>query len=393
MLTAGIVCEYNPFHLGHARLIRYLREKGATHIVAVMSGNFVQRGEASVLSKQARARQALSCGVDLIVELPLPWAVAGAERFALGGVSLLDAVGADWIGFGSECGNLELLSGASAALSSPSLRDFMREELSRGATFAAARQSAVARLFNTETAKLLREPNNILGIEYLRAISRIHSSMVPCTMLRSGATHDALIKEETLVSSRQIRSLLQERKNCSAFLPPPSFAVLREEMEAERAPASLSFLERGILAKLRETTKEELAALPDISEGLENRIYSAVRQATGLNELYLLIKTKRYPLARIRRLVLSAFLGLKAVYAAEVPPYLRILGIGERGGDILRADRIRLPVISRASDLNGLDARSKEIAALESKASDLYALCLPKALPCGRDWTSPIALF
>lgn len=393
MLTAGIICEWNPFHLGHAYLMDRLRRDGATHIAAVMSGNFVQRGEASVLSKRARAKQALLCGADLVVELPLPWAVAGAERFALGGIALLDALGADTVGFGSECGSVGLLRNASSALSSPLLHEAMRSALKSGATFAAARQSAVSGLFGEETAGLLRDPNNILGIEYLRAIDRLGSSLTPVTLKRLGSAHDAENGRGVFPSSRQIRSLLQNGQDCSGLMPQPAHAVLLRELEAGRAPAGLKHAERAVLARLRVMTAKEFAALPDLSEGLENRVLSAVREATGLSELYFLIKTKRYPLARIRRIVLSAFLGLEASHSAGTPPYLRVLGIGEHGPEILRRarEKAKLPVVSRASDLSALDARAREIALLESRAADLYALCMPKAGPCGLDWTEKIA--
>ena len=393
MLTAGMICEWNPFHRGHAYLIDRLRRGGATHIAAVMSGNFVQRGEAAVLEKRARARQALPCGVDLVVELPLPWAAAGAERFALGGIALLDALGADMVGFGSECGGIEPLKNASAALSSPSLHGAMLDELNRGATFAAARQSAVGRLFGEETAGLLRDPNNILGIEYLRAIDRLGSSLTPVTFKRLGSAHDAEDGQGAFPSSRRIRSLLQSGRDCSRLMPMPAHTVLLREIESGRAPASLKYAERAVLARLRTMGEKDFAALPDLSEGLENRILSSARKATGLEELYSLAKTKRYPLARIRRIVLSAFLGLERSHSTGTPPYLRVLGIGERGSEILHraGEKAKLPIISRFSDLAALDEHARSIALLESRAADLYALCMPKAAPCGLDWSEKIA--
>ena len=392
MLTAGIICEYNPFHFGHSYLIRRLRESGATHIVSVMSGNFVQRGDAAVLSKHARVLQALLCGVDLVVELPLPWAVSGAEPFALGGVSLLDAIGADWIGFGSECGNAEKLKEAVLVLASPLLREAMREPLRSGSTFAAARQSAIERLYGDETASLFRDPNNILGIEYLRAIERIGSAIVPVTVQRLGCAHHTVTGEGPNASSGQIRNRMRHGQNCSALMPPAAFSVLREEMEAGRAPADLLLAERAVLAQLRRMMESDFSALPDISEGLENRIFNAVRKATGLEELYFLIKTKRYPLARIRRIILSAFLGIHAEDASGFPPYLRVLGIGNRGPEILKKAKLaaKLPIVSRPADLSALDEHAGRIADLESRAADLYALCLPKAAPCGLDRTEKV---
>jgi predicted nucleotidyltransferase len=392
MLTAGVVCEYNPFHFGHSYLIRQLRKSGATHIVSVMSGNFVQRGDAAVLSKYARTRQALLCGADLVVELPLPWAISGAERFALGGVALLDAIGADLIGFGSECGDMECLRKASLALSSPSLRETMRASLEKGSTFAAARQSAVEKLFGKETAGLLRAPNNILGIEYLKAIDRIGSGIQPVTIRRCGAAHGAESDGSSYASSGQIRKLLQNHRDCSTLMPCEAFSVLKEEIGEKRAPASLLFAERAVLAQLRRMTKEEFHMLPDLSEGLENRIFRAARQATGIEELCFLAKTKRYPLARIRRIVLSAFLGIRSGHASGYPPYIRVLGIGKRGPEILKKAKAaaKLPIISRPADFLSLSGPAREIADLESRATDLYALCLPEAAPCGLDRTEKI---
>lgn len=336
MLTAGIICEYNPFHNGHLSLIRRLREKGATHIAAVMSGDFVQRGDAALLSKWARIRQALSCGVDLVVELPLPWSLAGAERFALGGTALLDFLGADVIGFGSECGDLGALQSAAGALGSDRLRGAMRQKLNSGATFAAARQSAVESLFGPETASLLREPNNILGIEYLRAIERLSSRLTPWTFPREGPAHDSPLPNGNFATASKIRSAIRKGENVSAWMPRPAWEVLQAELSAGRAPANLKSAERAVLAKLRSMTKDEFRALPDLSEGLENRVFTAARKARSLEELYFLIKTKRYPLARIRRIVLAAFLGVRKEDAAGLPPYVRILGIGRGGTEILR---------------------------------------------------------
>ncbi|QNK41100.1 tRNA(Met) cytidine acetate ligase [Caproicibacter fermentans] len=392
MLTAGIICEYNPFHYGHEYLMKQLKAYGATHIVVVMSGNFVQRGDAAILSKRARARQALLCGADLVVELPLPWSVAGAERFALGGVALLDAIGADLIGFGSECGNVDRLKTAAKALSSPLLREEMRKALQNGSTFAAARQNAVEQLFGAETAALLRDPNNILGIEYIKAAERTGSGITPVTVSRFGSAHDADREAGSYASSGQIRRLLRCGRDCSRLMPSAAYSVLSEEMKAGKAPADLFLAERAILAQLRMMTRDDFAALPDISEGLENRIFNASAQATGLEELYFLAKTKRYPLARIRRIVLAAFLGLKAFHSSGLPPYIRILGLGRRGPEILqKAGAVsKLPIISRSSDLCGLEDRGKGIADLESRAADLYALCLPKIAPCGIDRTEKV---
>lgn len=392
MVLAGIISEFNPFHSGHAFLVGQARRNGATHVAAVMSGNFVQRGDAAVLSKWARTRQALLCGVDLVVELPLPWATAGAEKFAWGGVSLLNALDADVIAFGSECGSVPRLEQAAEALSSPRLGTAMRGALESGAAFASARQEALRSLFGDETADLFRDPNNILAIEYLKAMRKSGSKLSPFTVKREGAPHDSGAENGRFASSARIRALLENGGDCSSFLPGGAGEILRAETEAGRAPASLLRAERAVLAKLRGMDAESFAALPDVSEGLENRLRKAVRKAGTLEELYGLVKTKRYSHARIRRIVLSAFLGTEASRSEGVPPYLRILGFNGRGKEILRAVKgtAAPPVVTQSSDLQYLDNRARNMLQLESRSTDLFALCMPEAGPCGLDRTTGI---
>ncbi|WP_312692980.1 tRNA(Met) cytidine acetate ligase, partial [Caproiciproducens sp.] len=321
MLVAGIVSEYNPFHNGHAALIAQTRSAGATHIAAVMSGNFVQRGEPAILSKWARTKQALENGVDLVVELPLPWALSGAEKFAYGGIALLDAMGIGMLSFGSESGKLEDLHKAEQALGSAELWESIRSGLKSGATFAKARQNAVAGLFDEKTAELLREPNNILGVEYLKALMKLNSNILPFTIKRVGAAHDANKSDGPVASASQIRGLMRSGGDFSPLMPLSAAITARHEMEAGNAPASIAPVERAILAKLRTMNRREFAALPDISEGLENRIYAAAQRAAGLDDVYSFIKSKRYTHARIRRIILSAFLGLDSSMSSGIPPY------------------------------------------------------------------------
>ncbi len=392
MLVAGIISEYNPFHLGHAALISRTRLNGATHIVAVMSGNFVQRGEPAVLSKWARTRQALQNGVDLVIELPLPWALSGAEKFAFGGVSLLDAAGVDMLSFGSECGSVEELIKTAKALNSPSLGEAMQRELKGGSTFAGARQKAIGSLFGNEMAQFLREPNNILGIEYLKALNKLHSNVKPFTIKRVGAAHDALTSDEKIASASRIRSLIQNGGDFSSLMPKVAEEITLQEIASKSAPASITVAERAILSKLRTMSRSEFAALPDISEGLENRVYAAARKATNLEEVYSLVKSKRYTHARIRRIVLSAFLGLNSLMSAEPPPYLRVLGFNKHGVEILHSIKstTKLPIITNSSDILSLDNKAKNVIELECRSTDLFALCTPRVAPCGLDMTTGI---
>lgn len=394
MQVCGIISEYNPFHFGHAALIQQARKAGATHVAAIMTGNYVQRGEPALLSKWARTKQALSCGVDLVVELPLPWAVAGAEKFALGGVALANALGVDWLGFGSECGDVQALTKAANALLDPGLQAEIRRELQEGITYARARMNAVESLFGTKTACLLNEPNNILGIEYIKALNQLNAKAIPFTIRRVGAAHDEQNSDSPIASASKIRNTVLSKGNYCELLPPSSAEILKEEIEAGRAPVSLLCMERAILAKLRTMEKSEYASLPDLSEGLENRLFQAVKNASTLEEVFLLTKSKRYTHARIRRIVLSAFLGVTSGMNQGTPPYLRVLGMNNRGTEILRRAKNvkKLPIISHSSDILLLDNRAKNVIELENRATDLYALCMPESAPCGLDRTTGIII-
>lgn len=390
MITAGVIAEYDPFHNGHAFLMRKLRQMGADRIAVIMSGNFMQRGDAAIISKWTRTKQALYGGADLVVELPLPWAVAGAERFARGGIFLLSALGADIVGFGSECGDITLLKKAQEALTSPLLHDAMRKSLNGGETFAVARQKAVNGLFGEETAQLLREPNNILGIEYLKAIKSIHSNIKPVTVKRKMVQHNMDSCAGEFASSAKIRSMIKNKHDFSAYVPNLVCKSINSETTEGYAPASLLYAERAVLSSLRRMERADFSRLPDISEGLENRIYSASRKAVSLAELFQTIKTKRYPLARIKRIVLSAFLGIKASDGAGTPPYCRVLGIGKGGADIIRNAKQKslLPIITKHADCLHLNSNALKCLKLEARSSDLYALCTPRAAPCGLDFSS-----
>jgi predicted nucleotidyltransferase len=392
MTIAGIIAEYNPLHNGHSFLLREMRNLGADCVAVVMSGNFVQRGEAAILSKWARTREALSCGADLVVELPLPWAVSGAQHFSLGGVFLLSALGADIIGFGSECGDIAKLSEAKQALNSPLLHEQMKKYLQQGMTFASARQNAVENLFGSETALLLRKPNNVLGIEYLSAIEQLGVSLKPFTVKRAPLHDSSSDGPNDAVSSAQIRKKIADGSSVSPFMPAKAYHILKEEISSGRAPASLSFVERAMLASFRQMDRNAFSSLPDISEGLENRIYASVQNAGSMSDLLQAVKTKRYPMARIRRILLSAFLGITKEDAKGLPPYLKILGIGKSGEKILRRAKelSKLPIISRFADTEPLDPRGRRIMELENMATDLYSLCMPQAGPCGLDRSSKI---
>ncbi len=373
MKVVGIIAEYNPFHAGHALHIRETRRQvGECALVAVMSGNFVQRGECAVLDKWTRARAALEGGVDLVLELPTVWAVSSAESFARGAAGILEAAGVvTRLSFGSECGDMDKLQQVAACLDSEIYQAGLRRFLDEGMPFAACRQAVVRGMLGSELSDLLSTPNNNLGIEYIRALNGLNSSIQPITVRRAGAAHDGGGHPE---------------------YPSASFVrkrILAGELPAEN-PASLNYGERGALAVLRSMDEEDFAALPDCGEGLSHRVYQAVRQGRTLTEVYGLAKTKRYAHARIRRAVLWGALGLKELDRPDAPLYLRVLGANAKGREVLRAmkGRAALPVITKPAHGKGIP-----LMELEARCTDFYQLCRGEPGPCGTEWmTNPIML-
>lgn len=386
---AGIIAEFNPLHLGHQALIQAARQGGATHVAVVMSGDFVQRGGPAVVSKWSRAEMALRAGADAVFELPLPWAMAGAERFARGGVSLLWQAGCRRLCFGSEWGGARELQQLAALLLTGEFSQAVKGQLARGLPFAAARQAAVARLAGQQAAALLQTPNNTLGVEYCKAMKALGMEMEPLTIPRLGAGHHAAAPQGGFASATALREMLASGGGWEPYVPPETAAILRREAARGACPAEPARMERAVLARLRAMSREELARLPDMSEGLENRVFAAARRACSLEELLALAKTKRYSMARLRRIVFSAFLGLSAEDGAGLPPYLRVLGFTERGVRLLQEAKRRggLPLLTHSSDFSKLDKTGKNVVEWEGKGSDLFALFLPRPAPCGLNQT------
>ncbi len=390
----GVIAEYNPFHNGHAYHIAQTRRQGADGVVAVMSGHFVQRGEVAAADKWTRSLCALKNGVDLVLELPLPWAMSTAEHFAQGGISLLENLGCITdISFGSESGDTAALEECARRLSHPAVIEKLKMELARGNSFAAARAIALSSVFPEGHAASRDFPNDILGIEYCKALQTYGSPMVPHAVRRSGAGHDShQAGEGEIVSASYLRLAGLDRRALETYTPSSCAKLLSEKQRQQEAPSLPERLELPVLSRLRSMSREDFSHLPDISEGLENRLYRAARQASSLEEFYALAKSKRYSHARLRRIAMSAFLGLTQKDGEGVPPYIRVLGFNEKGREILRQAKYtaRRPILLRPSQLRGLSPRANRIFSLECRATDLFCLSLPKLLPCGLDCTREI---
>lgn len=386
MKICGIVCEYNPFHNGHKYHIEQTKEKyGATHIIAVMSGNFTQRGDVALIDKYKRAETALKNGVDLVIELPVAYALASAEQFAQGAVYLLNSLGCvNMLSFGSESGNIKLLRETAGAVYYAMESEEFKKYLIGGMAYPAALQKSIEKYYTNDVTETLASPNNTLAIEYLKALDTFASPIEPVTIKRIGAGHDSEIEAPSqIASASQIRKMLTEGKDISDLAPESDFTNT----------ASILNLENAVLSKLRFMTKAEIEKTPNAVLGLENRIYRAVQVSTSLNELYFLIKTKRYTLARIRRIVLSAFLGITKNDLKIQPSYVRILGMNGKGKEILAAADCTLPINTSLSQLEKTSDDAKKQAKLEARCDSQYALALNKKAVCGLDYTlKPVIL-
>jgi predicted nucleotidyltransferase len=390
MAVAGIIAEYDPFHWGHGALIGALRHRLGedTPAVVALSGCFLQRGAFAMVDKYARGEMAILGGADLVLELPSPWSCATAERFAQGGVALLAETGVvTHLVFGSESGDLAPLQHTAACLDSDAYHAALKDHLAQGVTYAAARQRAAQALIG-EDAQCLQSPNNALAVEYLRANAALGEPMEPVTFRRLGAGHDSLDDSE-YASASAVRARLFAGEDWRELVPETTAAVLDRELASGRAPVTMANCERAILARLRRMEETDFARYDGGGEGLYHRFYRAVRQGRSVEEILSLAKTKRYPLARLRRLLLHSYLDLIPASPGDTPPYLRLLAANARGRALLRQMGKSVPVLTKPADVGRLGPEAQALFAQEARWADLYALGYPdlsQAVP-GMEYT------
>lgn len=378
--VGAVICEYNPFHNGHKYHIEETRRlHGVSHMVAVMSGNFTQRGDVALIDKWARAKTALENGIDLVIELPVAYSLGSAEDFAAGAVSIINKLGCvDYLSFGSECGDIELLKETAGAVHYASEHEEFLALMRSGNAYPVALQKIIEKYYDEEIVKTLTTPNNTLGIEYLKALNESGSFVKPVTILRHGAAHDDMrANNPNIISASLLRSKIMNKEDCSAYMP----AVEAEDY------ATLARLETAILSRLRMMSPAEICKAPNVRQGLENRIYKAARRAGSLAELMLLIKTKRYTMARLRRIVLCCYLGVTKADIKAPMQYIRILGMNARGRELLGRMDCPLPVDTSLRTLADSGHGARQQAMLEERAGNQYALAFQKIQPCGVEFT------
>lgn len=363
MQTVGVICEYNPFHLGHARQFAAIRRQLGQDaaIVCLMSGNYVQRGEPAVFDKLTRARAAADAGADLVLELPITCALQSAEGFAVGGVRILSQLGCGYLSFGCESGSADALLRAAGASRTPEFEAALHEAMQAGLSYAAARQRTLCSL--GADGALLERPNDILAFEYCRAILAQKSAMQPLAILRPGDYHAEAPDEEN-PSATAVRKLILTGGDWRRYVP-------AECLYEEAAPHALIWGERAMLARLRGLEKQDWARAAHGSEGLWSKVWRAVQTQPDYEHILEAAKSKRYPRTRLQRLLLCVYLGIDAGQLAEVPPYVRALAFDEQGQTLLRQAKKRGEIC-----LVNAGQRPPDLPyyAMECRAADLYTL-------------------
>ena len=359
--TVGIICEYNPLHLGHKKQIDRIRTGFGedTAIVCAMSGNFVQRGSPAIVDKSSRAAAAVACGADLVLELPVTTALSSAEGFAAGGVKVLSAL-CDTLCFGAETANKEILMTAAKALLSDGFPPLLRQELDTGKSFPAAREAALRRM-GVET-DILSQPNNILAVEYCKAILSQGSTMEPFPIHRQGSYHALSVDAEN-PSATAVRNLMLIAHNWKSCVPQEARPLLEKEPLHSTAAG-----EKAILARLRTMSDAEFEALPYGSEGLWRKLMHAARRETTLEEILNATKSKRYTRSRLDRMVMCAFLGITEADLAMEVPYTRVLAFTDRGRKLLKEAK------KAGIYLNAGESFDHPHWQLEQRCGDLYGL-------------------
>ncbi len=369
MKIVGIICEYNPLHNGHARQIRQIRNLYGEDcaIVCLMSGNFVQRGQPALYHKMVRTEAALMTGADLVLELPVQYALNSAEGFAAGGVGILGSF-CDELCFGSESGNAVRLMSTAGALLSPSFSPALRSFLDQGLSFPAARQKALEQL-GTD-ASLLSAPNDILGVEYCKAILSSGTAMKPLVITRQGGYHDTLPDREN-PSATALRLCVERGEDIAPYVPGGTASLY-----AGAEIHALKYGERAMLAKLRTMSDAEFEALPFGSEGLWRKLMHESRRCATVEQIASAVKSKRYTRTRIDRMLLCAFLGLTREDLSSPVPYTRVLGFTDRGRLALRR--------AKASGVfyNVGEKTDDPFQSIENRCADLYGLFAASAPEC-----------
>ena len=340
--VVGIIAEYNPFHNGHLyHLQKSLQETGSSYSVAIISGNFTQRGSTSLIDKWTKTEIAIKNGIDLVIELPLLYSISSAENFAEGAIKILNSLKViDYLSFGSESGDISTLNIIADTLykEPKAYKNILSHELSKGLSFPKARENALLMYLNDirRFSNTLSSPNNILGIEYLKALKKLKSPIIPITVERYNAGYHDTTYNGNVASATAIRNIVKNNgwDILRKVVPENTFSTLLESIKVGHVVPDLSVFEKQIIYNLRKMSIQEIAELPDVSEGLENAIKNAANSCNSVVEFLNIIKSKRYTNTRLQRILLYALLGITKkdmALSKKTIPYIRVLGFNDKG--------------------------------------------------------------
>ena len=401
----AIVSEYNPFHNGHLKHLKTSKQiTKADFSIAVISGNFVQRGDTSIVDKWTKAEMALKAGFDIVLELPTIYSISSAENFAEGAIKILNNLGVvDYISFGSELGELSPLNDLANLLykEPKELSVLINQYLKTGVSYPRAREMALMQFLggHPKHKEALNNPNNILGIEYLKALKKYKSTIKPITIKREYSDHNSKTTiKQGIASSTAIRTFIQKKKNIHTLVPFETYELLEDRIQNGKIISSLAVFEKEIIYTLRRMTLPEIACLPDVSEGLENRIKMAANNCNNLNDLIENIKSKRFTQARIQRILLYALLNISQKDMNEskkLTPYVRVLGFNKHGKKIISAIAKQNPkthvIISLKKFMeNNTDNHLRNMISKDILATNIYTLGYKNESLANLDYTHKV---
>lgn len=371
MKNIAIISEYNPFHNGHKFQIEKTRQiiDNSCNVICIMSGNFVQRGDLSIYDKHTRANMAILGGADLVIELPLPYALASAEYFAKGSVSLLNKLNlVDYLCFGSECGDIDILCKIANTVTSDDFSSTLKKHIKTGISYPRALDLALEEI-NSNFNEIVKNPNNTLGIEYIKALISLNSSIKPMTITRKNVEHHSEFENDGFASASYIRQNINQ--DISHLLPSLSANIIEN-----LTPNNIVTIENSILSYLKRKDVDFFTKINDVTEGLEHKIVKALKTATTLDELYIQIKSKRYTLSRIRRIVLNSYLEITKYYLQIEPQYVKVLAFNDNGRKIIKQlkETCELPVIIKPNGNYNLNEYGRKLFDLDCLATDLYSM-------------------
>ena len=388
-MVLGIIAEYNPFHNGHLyHLLKSKEETKADSVIAVIGGNFTQRGEPSLIDKWTKAEMALSNGADLVIELPTVYATSSAENFADGAIKIINSLKVvDYISFGSETDNFNNLNILANVLykEPKEYKDLLSNSLKNGKSFPKAREEALVKYLNDKKYSLiLSSPNNILAIEYLKALKKHNSKIKPMSIKRKDVGHLSLEYTGQITSATAIRKLIYTNhfKEIKTYLTPASYTVLIEEIKKGHYIQNPSYFDNIILYNLRNMSLQEISNLPDVSEGLENALKKAANSCNSIHEFINIVSSKRYTETRIKRILLYSLLKISKKdmeLSKKTNPYIRVLGFNKNGKNLLsRISKAnpRLNIITSVKKFEGtnINKNLKLMLDKDINATNIYTL-------------------